>query len=228
MEGRPDEGIDATVWRPRKWDGYERGLKVPKARSGRIDAVALAEAAFPGTARWFHSPLWRVLKHETLDTHQVEAALRVLQPQVVEVLFRDDPSSPGHQRLASLNAGHFDRLVALSSFDALVAIVLLVQLSTAVGSAELREWAMSAYGEMQPRVADAPETQINYPELFTFIDRACPHWAHVSPSKRLNVHMFWHEMARKSWGKDRMDYIESRLSQLGLVQFDQPARRGSE
>ncbi len=221
LHGRPQDP-GASVWRPRKFDGYERGLKVPEARVGRVDEVALAEAAYPGTARWFHSPLWHVLKGEVPDTHQVEAALRTLEPSVVAVLFKDDYGVPTQQRLASIYEEHFDRLVALRSFDALAAVVLLVQLSTAVGSPKLREWALLAYSEMQPQVADAPETHLNYPELFTFIDRACPHWVHVSYSARLNLHMFWHEAARKSWGKERMAYIEARLSQLGLVQFDNP------
>ncbi|MEJ6002688.1 hypothetical protein [Paucibacter soli] len=223
LEGRPGDGAGATVWRPRKWDGYERGRKVPEARPGRVDAVERAEAVFPGTARWFHSPLWRVLKREPMESHQIEAALLSLQPEVVDLLFKDDPGSLQRKRLAAMTIQHLDRLAALSSFDALVAAVLLVQLSTAVGSAELREWALTTYGILQPEVADAPETQLNYPELFTFVDRACPHWVQVSPSMRLNVHVFWHEVARKSWGQDRMDYIEARLTQLGLIQFDNPA-----
>ncbi len=155
-----------------------------------------------------------------MDYHQLEAALLALQPAVVDVLFNDDLGVLQRRRLAAVTIQHLDRLAALCSFDALVAAVLLVQLSTAVGSAELREWALSAYGALQPEIAGAGETQLNYPELFTFIDRACPHWVQVSPSMRLNVHVFWHEQALDGWASDRRELIENRLTQLGLIQFD--------
>lgn len=195
---------------------------MPAIKPGKTNSVALAEAAFPGTARWFHNPVWRVLKRETLDAHEVEMALSTLEREVVDLLFVDNPSTPGHARLAFIEARHLQKLVALGSFDSLAAIVLLVQLSTAVGSANLREWALDAYGSIQPLVADAPVTQMNYPELFTLIDRACPHWVHVSPSVRLDLRVFWHELARKGWAQDRMAHIEARLIHLGFIELKPP------
>lgn len=213
LEPRKPGDADAAVWRPRKWDGYERGRKVPTQQAGRRDAITVAEAAFPGTARWFHSPLWRVLKKEPVDARFVEGSLRALNGTVVNLLFRtvEDAGSPPRLQLQALDESHFNSLVSLGSFDALVATVLLVQQSTLVGSSELRQWALDAYRQLQPLIAHASETREVYPELFSFIDAVCPHWVYVSPNQRLNAHLFWHEAARHDWAADLMPFIEQRL-----------------
>ena len=63
---------DTDVARPRKWDAYEKGTRVPNDRPGPRNAVEQAQARFPGTSRWFRSPLWRYLKKEPLDAMQFE------------------------------------------------------------------------------------------------------------------------------------------------------------
>lgn len=206
-----DEG--ATVWRPRKWDGYERGRKVPTQQAGRRDAVAVAEAAYPGTAKWFHSPLWRVIKKEPVDACFIEEGLRALDRAVVDQLFQavEDFGFPKRLEFQTLDATHFAGLASLGSFDALVATVLLVQQSTLVGSPDLRQWALDCYRQLQPVIAHAPETREVYPELFSFIDVVCPLWVVVSTTMRLNAHVFWHEVARRDWAADLMPYIEQRL-----------------
>jgi hypothetical protein len=52
---------------------------------------------------------------------------------------------------------------------------------------------------LQPVIAGNPETQPIYPELFTFIDRACPHWLLPAPNHRLLVTMLWQAMP---WVRD--------------------------
>lgn len=200
------------MWRPRKWDAYESGRKVPTPQAGRRDAVSLAEAAYPGTARWFHSPIWPVLKKQPVDKYFVQDALRLLEPAVCDLLLHEVRLGEQPRRhLQPLDASHLRALARIGTFDALVATVLLVKLSELVGSAELREWALESYSELQPAIAHAPETCKVYPELFSFIDSACPHWIHVSAIERLNMHVFWHEVARHSWASELMPYIEQRL-----------------
>jgi hypothetical protein len=213
LEPRLPGNGDSQIWRPRKWDSYEKGRKVPTQRPGRRDAVAVAEAAYPGTATRFHSPLWPVLKKEPVDARFIEQGLRALDSTVINVLFRaiEEVGHPLKLELQALGANYFSCLADLASFDALVATVLLVQLSTLVGSPDLRNWALDCYAQLQPAIAQAAETREVYPELFTFVDAACPHWILVSPNRRLNAHVFWHEAAKGDWAADLMPYIEQRL-----------------
>jgi hypothetical protein len=206
-----DQG-SAKVWRPRKWDGYESGRKVPTPQEGRRDSVAVAEAAYPGTARWFDSPLWPVLKKQPVDKYFVHDALRSLDASVVNLLMHGVTLGERRRReLLPLDESHLIQLAELGTFDALVATVLLIKLSEIVGSPDLREWSLNTYRDLQPAIAHAPETCKLYPELFSFIDSACPHWIYVSANERLNMHVFWHEVAKMTWAADLMPYIEERL-----------------
>lgn len=215
LEGRPDSD---QVWRPRKWDAYERGKKVPKSSSAGKDALALAEAAYPGTAKWFHSPIWHVLRKDLkpLDQRGVDQGLLSLDPVVVDILFQLDRSLPDNTRMKQrhLTAHEFEHLAVLGSFDALVATTLLIQQSSLVGSQELREWALECYEQLQPMVADAPETCLLYPELFTYIDAVCPHWIYLAPNRRMEMVVFWHRQAEQTWAGERMPFIKEELARI--------------
>jgi len=89
----------------------------------------------------FPSPLWPVLKKELIDARFIEQGLRALDSAVINVLFRsvEELGHPRRLELLARYASHFSCLADMASFDALVATVLLVQLSTLVGSADLRQ-----------------------------------------------------------------------------------------
>jgi hypothetical protein len=199
------------VKRPRKWDSYEQGSRVPKRRRDHSDSVELAERRFPGTACWFDSPLWAILKGETLDQWELERLLCDLDPSVVEVLITTQGFIHGQAELVQLNPTHFDRLIELGNFDALVATIILVKLAAEAVSIELRDMALSCYARLQPLLADAAETCVHYPELFTYVDDVCTHWVMLSPGKRMNVRIFWHS---SEWAKDRISYFGPRLARL--------------
>ncbi len=130
----------------------------------------------------------------------------IFRPQLV--IPSEPAGEPMYMRPRRLDRSHFETLAHIGTFDALVATVLLVQQSEFVGSAELRGWALDCYSALQPQIADAAETCDFYPHLFNWIDRVCQHWAPVAPNERLDVHVSWHDLARKTWAADRMEFIE--------------------
>lgn len=202
------------VNRPRKWDSYERGSRVPPRKSDASDAVELAEHHFPGAASWFDNPIWEILKGATPDRRALLGQLRMLSPLVVELLVTTEGAIAGQTEFVQLSPEHFDGLVALGSFDALAATAIMARLSEETASHELREMALDCYARLQPVLADAPETCVHYPELFTYMDKVCQHWVEVSPGRRLNMHVFWHG---HEWAQTRKAYFGPRLGRLSLA-----------
>lgn len=183
---------DSDVARPRKWDAYEKGAKVPADRPGPRNAIDQAELRFPGTARWFRSPLWRYLKRESFEAREFEDALRALEPAVIEVLFEAEPRKHETEpRQRPFDDDSARRLIAIGSFDALAAAVLLAGLSEAIASPELRDRALHVYVEIQAPLRHLPVMEGIYPELFSLIDSRCKHWVYLSPNQRMDVVIFW-------------------------------------
>lgn len=199
------------VNRPRKWDSYEHGTRVPKRSYDLSDAVDLAERHYPGTASWFDNPLWEILKGTKPDRWELQRLLQTLSPAVIDVLITTEGSIKGQAELVQLTHEHFDCLVALGNFDALAAVAILSKLSEETASHELRDMALDCYARLQPILADAPETCVHYPELFTYVDKVCQYWVMVSPGKRMNVHVFWHG---QEWASDRISYFGPKLALL--------------
>lgn len=183
---------DADVARPTKWDFYRDGDKIPADKPGPRNAIEQAEASFAGTARWFRSPIWAVLRGEKLDRYAIERALRELQPEVVEILFEPRPrENESLPRLSLFDADCESRLSMLGSFDSLVATVLLAALSEEIASSELREASLRIYLDLQPLLKKQPETAPFYPELSSWVDKRCKHWVYLSPIQRMDVVIFW-------------------------------------
>jgi len=131
---------DAGIFRPRKWPKYQKGIKVPSDRLGSRNAVDQAESYFPGTAQWFRSPLWQILRGEKCDRYFVEKGLRQLPPDIKKVFFEEE--SHGQSLLSAqkpLGSESNAELLAIGGFDTLVAAVLLVVLSEDIASPTLRE-----------------------------------------------------------------------------------------
>jgi hypothetical protein len=199
------------VKRPRKWDKYEHGERVPPRKGDAKDSVELAERHFSGTACWFDNPIWEILKESKPDRWELQRLLQRLSPHVVDVLITMDGPIKGQADLVVLSQDHFDRLVALGSFDALAATVILARLSEETASHELRDMALACYAKLQPILADAPETCVHYPELFTYVDQVCQYWIVMGPGKLMNMHLFWHGQA---WAKGRIEYFGPRLAEM--------------
>lgn len=202
---------ETDVARPRKWDGYEKGAVVPTDKPGPRNAVEQAEARFPGTARWFRSPLWAYLRHEAFDARRIEDALRALHPEVVAVLFEAKPREHEHApRQRPFDSDGVRQLLAIAGFDALVAAVLLAALAEVIASPQLRERALHLYVELQAPLREVPELAGIYPELFSLIDQRYKHWVYLSDNQRMDVVIFWQGVQADVERRKATDGDESR------------------
>lgn len=183
------------VIRPRKWDGYESGRRVPRRITGKPYAVEVAEARFAGAAAYFESPMWAVLRGEAVTQAWIDGHLMAMSPPVQAILLQRRPRSD------DLQFGNFDeasarRLAELGSFEALAAAVLLTTKSERIASPPLRELALSTYFQIQQAIRELSETAPFSAELFWAIDGVCKHWAFPTPQSRLEIVIFSDEIAR--------------------------------
>lgn len=191
LDGEMVRKRDTDVARPRKWDSYQKGQSVPKDKQGARNAIEQAESFFPGTAKWFRSPLWDILKKKKLDQHQIEQALFALDPKVVELLFEPEPrEGEARQRLLPFDAGSARLLQALATFDSLVAIVLMAHLAEIIASPQLRELAVNSYAGMQEKLRNIPSLKEVATDFFPLVDNYCKHWTFLSVSQRMEVAFF--------------------------------------
>lgn len=191
------------VMRPRKWDRYLNGERGPGKVAGRRDSVTLAEAEFPGTACWHRSPLWQALSAKPMTAAACEAVLHRLDIDVAELLLTiDSRAGADAPRPRGFDQTLADQLVAVGSFDALAAAIVLVRWSEAIASPQLRDLALACYGRLQPVIATLPEIAPFHAELFSLIDARCKHWVYPAPNQRLEVVIFWQGMRDTVWRPD--------------------------
>lgn len=182
----------SDVARPRKWDGYERGAKVPKDKPGPRNVIDQAETHYPGTAAWFRSPIWALLKRERLDRRAIEAEMRALSPQVRALLFeaelRGEEQEP---RFKAFEEADENTLLEMCNFEALVTTLLLVAQSEEISSRELHERSLQLYWDLQAGLMTTRELAPFYEELFTLIDLRFKYWAYLASNQRMEVVIFW-------------------------------------
>ncbi len=165
------------VKRPGKWSAYADGSRVPQRMQGKTFAVDIAESRLPGTAAYFESPLWSVLKGAKPTAKALEESLRQLDFDVRSILFFQNAGNATREpRLADFDVDSARRLSRLGSFGALVAAVLLIARSEAIASTTLRDLAFASYLEMQPIVEQSEELGPFATEIFQAIDFRCKHW----------------------------------------------------
>lgn len=202
LDGERVRKRESDVSRPRKWDQYKKGTKVPQDKPGERNCIEQAEAHYPGTAVWFRSPIWRLLKRETLDRRAIEAEMRALSPQVRALLFeaelRGEEKEP---RFKTFEEAEERALLAMCNFEALVAMSLLVAQAEEIASRELHERGLQLYLNLQAGLMETRELAPFYPELFTFIDQRFKHWVYLAPNQRMDVVIFWQgvQAERERW-----------------------------
>lgn len=191
LDGERVRKRDTDVARPRKWDGYQKGKFVPADRPGPRNAIDQAESFFPGTAKWFRSPIWDVLKKRRFDQHQIENALLSLDSRIVALLFGSEPHEKMlRPRLLPFDAGSARLLQSLATFDALVAIVLMAHLAETIASPQLRELSVNTYLGMQEKLRDIPGLKEVAADFFPLVDSYCKHWTFLSTNQRMDVVFF--------------------------------------
>ena len=66
---------------------YEGGSRVPSRIAGKKSPVDLAERAFPGTAFYFNSIIWDLLKGRRLTLEEACDVLWAMSDEVRDVIF---------------------------------------------------------------------------------------------------------------------------------------------
>lgn len=189
------------VVRPRKWDGYASGTRVPRKIKGKRYAVEVAEARFPGAAAYFDSPVWPVLRGEAVAQAWIDSQLRAMSPAVLDILLQQHPIT-GDWQFGEFDEDRARRLAELSSFEALTAAVLLTAKSERIASPQLRELALSSYRQVQPAITRFIDTAPFADDLFWAIDGVCKHWVFPTPQSRLEVVVFTRSLPEPSEPED--------------------------
>lgn len=191
---------EAGVVRPRKWDGYQTGLRVPQRMVGKPYSVVIADQNYPGTASYFDSPIWAVLRGDQLNQRWIDDNLKALAPAITDLLMVSAPpmlqAIPQPDRFQKFDEETAYRLAEIGTFEALVALILLVKKSEQISSQELRELALNAYHHCQSWVKVLPEIAPIALDLFHEIDLKCKHWIYPSPEWRMEVVIFSREINR--------------------------------
>jgi len=116
---------DGTVLRPRKWDAYLDGTRVPQRMKGKAYAIELVERELPGSARVFESVCWVILKGAQLTPDECRELIQQVSPgarKLLQQLQTLDKRGKDDQRAAL-------RLAAQGGIDALESIVVLLAIS---------------------------------------------------------------------------------------------------
>jgi len=175
------------VSRPRKWDQYRDGDKVPDDKRISRNAIDQAEEFYPGTAALFRSPMWRVLRGERIDRYEIDSGLRTI-PGANRLLFERE-AREGEQlpRMRPFDNEVTGGLLAMADFHSLAATVLMCALSEEIASPELREEALRLYAGLRIPLSEKPLFKPFFPELYSRIDAVCRHWVFLSNSQRMEV-----------------------------------------
>lgn len=75
LRNESEEGRKRTS----RWQKYKRGETLPSKRT-----VAAVEAHFPGTALWFHTPLWRLIGEEEMHLHDIADVIGTARPHLAK------------------------------------------------------------------------------------------------------------------------------------------------
>ncbi len=191
MEGEKFKYVKGVINRPRKWDAYVDGSQGPGATKGKPSAVDLAEAKYPGSAYWHRHVIWAALGKEKFDRFECKTLLEKLPAYMVERLFDQPAHLSGARVLNPFDEDMSDWIISLGNLDALAAVVLLIKLSEAMSSAELRSHAQNCYHHLQKSIPLVPELEPFYCNLFEIIDGQCKYWAFLSNTERMDIMIFW-------------------------------------
>lgn len=177
--------------RPRKWDRYAHG-KIGPSDASDADPVSLAESAWPGTANWYRSLVWRALDQRPITESDLNAQLETLQT-LRPILFRSSRWNPEVIVPAPAEADLFASLLQHGGLDALAAAMLLARKSEVIASPELRNAALQLGRDLQPELLQLPALCVHGAELFRSIDLNFKEWVFPDPGQRMSVVIFSEE-----------------------------------
>jgi hypothetical protein len=179
--------------RSTKWISYQTGTRVPHRIKGKSYAIDVAEVVFPGTAVYFDSPLWDILLGVNVDVDWIDQKLQTLGSAVTNVLM-ENPNDGDRRISARQNQRRFNEkllkdLIDVRSFQALTALVLLAKKSELIRSQDMRSLLISAYVRCQSwakKLSGIAPVEVDF---FFVVDRQFNYWMHISPDRKLDVHI---------------------------------------
>ena len=175
------------IKRPRKWDHYEKGRRVPQDASGTQNPIDRAEVQAPGTARWFRSPIWDALEGK-LQRNDVEVALWAHEP-LRSVLFEQHWET--RWELAELDDTAVEAIERADGLDLFELSILYLELSQTINSHDLRIKAIDLYFSFLRRISDIPALDTNFGHLFDAIGNRYKQWLFVRSTRKLDVFFPW-------------------------------------
>lgn len=181
------------IRRPRLWDRYKNGkIVVGDALVARVEAV------YPGSADWFHAPLWQAFKPMSRIQDAINAELLQLGEAVTDLMFK--PGTPlGRRERWPFNEEAAQELATLGTLEALAAAMLLVQEAEAIASEPLRSLALRVYRKLMIAIKDYPPLREIYPILFDLLDDTFPEWIYPQMNLRMRVLVFWQGYRDACW-----------------------------
>ncbi|BDU58535.1 hypothetical protein LMORI2_15170 [Limnohabitans sp. MORI2] len=179
--------------RSSKWISYQMGARVPRRIKDKSYAVDVAEVTFPGTADYFNSPLWDVLRGVEVDEKWINNKLGGLGSAVTNVLLEssnnEDRRIDSRQNHRRFNEDLLKELIEIRSFQALSALVLLAKKSELIRSQEMRSLLISAYIRCQSWAKKLPGISPVEVDFFFVVDRQFNYWIHTSPDTKLDIYI---------------------------------------
>ena len=198
--------LQARSATPRKCSDYAAGRKSPFDHPGKGNFIDSAEALFPGTAKWYRSPLWRMIKGD-VDREFLIECLKTLDHRVVSAIFESEGYPDGERdwQIRELDDDSVVEICSIRDFDCLVAAIALARLSEMIAYPALREIALKIYSESIGWLVDLPELADVFEELFTLIDETFPMWCFLLSGERMEECLSWRmnptslERESKAW-----------------------------
>lgn len=132
------------------WHKYARGEVTPKP--ALIDAV---EQTYPGTAWWFHHPLWRLLRAEPITFAEVKESFFCLAAETRQFLVIEEKRGQFFWRVQEDVANTWKALMQLEQgMEVLCAFILLVQESEFRQDAnQFKKLGLAAWVAIRDRLA---------------------------------------------------------------------------
>lgn len=158
------ETLDEAV----RWEEFLAGRRDPSPTQKGMSKIGKVEERFPGAAKCWNSPIWKIQRERWLSPDELAAAIDKLPSPISSALtvFRM-PVDVGVLRLPDEAvrqlAGHI-------SFEALEALVLLANFAWNARSLELAQDVQAAYQQLSPKLKNLPEVGKVANKIFPHFD----------------------------------------------------------
>ena len=180
-----------------KWAPYRRGQNVPKDPSTQTNPIEVAEAAVPGTARWFRSPIWTAIHGDLTNWRDIDERLLEIE-FAAKALFTDQGVFVG-KPILKLQPGGVAQCAMLTGLDLLETIVLLLERGRATQWHELTKAAFALYDASTIKIATMPQIRRNYGAFFDAVESR---YITVSIEEASNFLPPWHARLSNEPGFD--------------------------